>query len=99
VDPDSLDHGPGQTLTLIAVVMGHQNIGDPVDPHLAEVVEHATGAEIHSEGGPFARGTHDVDVAGVGDPEDAREDFGHRRRVHPKMVSIPPKREKTSVLT
>ena len=92
MDADALGDGAGETLALVAMVVGHQDVGDAVDTHLGEVVEHDAGAEVDRDGGGLrglgARdgdalgGADDVDVAGVGHPEDPGHDLRHGSGAH-----------------
>ena len=50
-------------LTLIAVVMGHQHIGDSFHANLCHVVKHVATTKIHQD--RFTPGTKNIDVAGI----------------------------------
>ena len=73
-----------QTLTLVAVVMRHQHIGQPVDAHLGEVIEHLPRTEVDRDAGALADralgdraladgalGPDHINVAAGAQPEDS----------------------------
>src|SRR3954470_15030740 len=73
------------------MVVRHQDVGDPVDAEVREVLEHEAGAEVDGDGGPLrARNgvtDDDVDVDDVHDPVDAVRDPPDQV-THHFMISI-----------
>jgi hypothetical protein len=62
-DMDSRLDSPPQSLTLIAVMMSHQYIGDMFHANISQMVKYVATAEIYQYS--YAVGTENVDVAGI----------------------------------
>jgi hypothetical protein len=68
-DPRAVLDRAREPLQLVAVMVGDENVGDPVDAERVELLEDGPAAEVDEDG--VSAGAEDVDVAGVpeaGDP-------------------------------
>ena len=71
-DPDALLVRARKALRDVPVVMGEQDVGHTRDIELAEVVEHVPAAEVDED--RLAGASQQVDVYGVGEPDDVGRD-------------------------
>lgn len=69
--------GERQPLTLVAMVVGHQHVGDAVDPEVLEESEDLSGAPVDADRrARVVLAADEVDVTRVRDPHDAVGDRG-----------------------